>query len=320
MNKQKHYRRVIRRKLFWQKNGKKILAIGIVSILLLTALAFLSWKVFFQGKDQDGQVSQDGQGGQVSQVSQDGQGSQVSPDSQGGSDTAPGGEGQGDSGEDALLSLADQEPSQPLCIAAPEKIPEYAGENYVILNENVPEFNRYDLEHVIGENFSELDSLGRCGPAMAMLHRSMMPTEKRGSIGSIKPTGWVQNKYEGIVDSNPPYLYNRCHLIAFALTGQNANEKNLITGTRYFNAKVMLSWESKVMSYLEKNDSHVLYRVTPYFVGEELLSRGVEIEAYSVEDKGEGVCYHVFLYNVQPGVEIDYATGENYAAQKASGQ
>ena len=138
-----------------------------------------------------------------------------------------------------------------------------------------------------------------------------MPTEERGSIGQIKPSGWVQEKYPGIVDSEPPYLYNRCHLIAYALTGQNANELNLITGTRYFNVEGMLPFEESVMRYLDKSDNHVLYRVSPYFKDDELLARGVEMEAYSVEDNGEGICFHVFVYNVQPGIELDYKMGES---------
>ena len=154
--------------------------------------------------------------------------------------------------------------------------------------------------------------IGRCGTAIAMIDRAMMPTEERGLIGSITPTGWVQNKYEGIIDSRPPYLYNRCHLIAYALTGENANELNLITGTRYMNATVMLPWEEKVMRYLDYSNNHVLYRITPYFAGNELLARGVEMEAYSVEDNGEGVCFHIFVYNVQPGIALDYKTGENW--------
>ena len=195
----------------------------------------------------------------------------------------------------------------------PSMLPAYAGEDYVTLNENVPGFNLYDLQHFTGESYSPLDALGRCGPAMALLHRSMMPKEERGEIGDVKPTGWVQKKYEGVVESTPPYLYNRCHLIAYALTGQNANEKNLITGTRHFNADAMLYFEIQVMEYLEHNDAHVLYRVTPYFQGTELLARGVEMEAYSVEDGGRGLCFHVFVYNTQPGITLDYATGESHA-------
>ena len=202
--------------------------------------------------------------------------------------------------------------SESTCKADPGSIPDYFGEDFIIINDGKPNFTDYDLKNTHGQSFSKLDRLGRCGTAMAMLDRSMMPTGERGNIGSIKPTGWVQNKYEGVVDSNPPYLYNRCHLIAYALTGENANELNLITGTRYMNATVMLPWEEKVMKYLETSENHVLYRVTPHFAGNELLARGVEMEAYSVEDKGEGVCYHVFIYNVQPGVELDYKTGENW--------
>lgn len=194
----------------------------------------------------------------------------------------------------------------------PDRIPEFFGEDYVVLNDNIPEFNEEDFRCITGESFGRLDRLGRCGTAAAMLDRTMMPEEERGSIGHMKPSGWVQAKYEGYVDSNPPYLYNRCHLIAYALTGQNANELNLITGTRYFNVSSMLPFERKVIDYLNESENHVLYRVTPYFRGEELVARGVEMEAYSVEDSGEGICFHVFVYNYQPGIEIDYSTGESH--------
>ena len=193
----------------------------------------------------------------------------------------------------------------------PEMIPEYSGNIYVELNDNIPEFSKRDLEEKTGEEYYEQDSLGRCRGAYVLLDKSMMPKEKRGPIGQIKPSGWKQAKYPGVVESNPPYLYNRCHLVAYGLSGQNANERNLITGTRHFNVNGMLPFEEKVMKYLEENDSHVLYRVTPYFKGDELLSRGVEMEAYSVEDNGAGVCYHVFIYNVQPGISLDYSTGES---------
>ncbi|MCR5468138.1 MAG: DNA/RNA non-specific endonuclease [Lachnospiraceae bacterium] len=214
-------------------------------------------------------------------------------------------ESQSNSLGDGSLSFVDSDPSV---------IPDYSGEDYVYLNNNIPNFNEWDLENITGEHFSELDELGRCGTAYAMIDNSMMPTGERGEIGHIKPTGWVQNKYENIVDSEPGYLYNRSHLIAYALTGQNDNEQNLITGTRYMNATTMLPWEEMVMRYLDYSDNHVLYRVSPYFKDDELLSRGVEMEAYSVEDEGEGICYHVFIYNVQPGIELDYATGENWVA------
>ena len=200
-----------------------------------------------------------------------------------------------------------------LVCLAPDSIPDYNGEDYIILNNGLPCFNEWDIENITGEHYSELDELGRCGVAYAMLDRSMMPAGEREDIGQIKPTGLVQNKYEGIVDSQPPYLYNRCHLIAYALTGQNANERNLITGTRYMNATTQLYWEKKVMRYLDDSDGHVLYRVTPYFKGNELLARGVEMEAYSVEDRGKSLCFHVFVFNIQPVIVLDYATGENWA-------
>lgn len=213
---------------------------------------------------------------------------------------------EGEAVQDTKVNL-----SQSIVESSPDEIPEFSGEDYIIINDNQPEFNEADFENITGEHYSDLDWLGRCGIATAMLHRSMMPTEERGSIGMIQPSGWNQEKYPGYVESNPPYLYNRCHLIAFALTGQNANEENLITGTRYMNATTMLPFEMEVMEYLDNSDNHVLYRVTPYFKGNELLARGVEIEAYSVEDKGKGVCFHVFVYNYQPGIELDYQTGES---------
>lgn len=206
--------------------------------------------------------------------------------------------------------------SQSVCMRQPDLIPDYAGEDYVILWDGLPAFNLYDLENRKGETYSALDEYGRCGSAVALLHQSLMPDEERGSIGDVKPSGWKQKKYPGIVESKPPYLYNRCHLIAYALTGQNANERNLITGTRHMNAESMLAWEKKVMKYLDSSGNHVLYRVTPFFKGEELVARGVEIEAYSLEDQGKGLCFHVFVYNVQPGIEIDYLTGESDVADR----
>ena len=192
-------------------------------------------------------------------------------------------------------------------------IPDYSGKDYIVLNGGAPCFNAWDIANIYGEHYSELDSLGRCGCAYARLDRSMMPTGKREDMGHIKPTGWRQKKYEGLIDADPPFLYNRSHLIARALAGEEANEKNLITGTRYMNATTMLPWEEMVMRYIEETNGHVLYRVTPYFKGDELLSRCVEIEAYSIEDNGK-LSYHVFVYNVQPGIELDYATGRNRLA------
>ena len=217
------------------------------------------------------------------------------------------------------VEFSSDSPSQSIVDAAPGLIPEYEGIDRVVLNENMPNFTAYDLSHIKEEDYTDLDFLGRCGTATAMIDHSMMPTEKRGSIREVKPSGWNQEKYPGIIDSQPPYLYNRCHLIAYALTGQNANEKNLITGTRYLNVELMLPYEIQVAEFLDTSDYHVLYRVSPYFKGIEMLSRGVEMEAYSVEDKGEGVCFHVFLYNVQPGVEINYRTGRSTRKKEENG-
>lgn len=216
----------------------------------------------------------------------------------------------------AGVQFLQDEPSKSIVEVDPSLIPDYSGKDVIELKGNVPCFTIYDQDHIEGESFSDLDRLGRCGVAYAKINRSMMPTKKRGEIGSIKPSGWKQAKYPGIVDAEPPYLYNRSHLIAYAMTGQNANEKNLITGTRYFNAELMLTYELKVLHYLDDSDNHVLYRVTPYFKGNELLARGLEMEAYSIEDNGKGVCFHVFCYNVQPGIEIDYMTGENRADEQ----
>lgn len=195
------------------------------------------------------------------------------------------------------------------------QIPAYSGQPYAVINGNVPYFTEAEKNTGTMEQYSELDFLGRCGVAYANVSRKTMPTMERGEIGSIKPTGWQQAKYEGIIDSEPPYLYNRCHLIAYCLTGQNDNEQNLITGTRYMNVKGMLPLEQQVARYLDANDHHVLYRVTPIFEGNDLLASGVLMEAYSVEDKGAGISFCVYCYNVQPGIEIDYASGNNRAAQ-----
>ena len=200
--------------------------------------------------------------------------------------------------------------SQSIVTSAPEEIPEYSGDDVVILHDSVPDFNAYDLTHIQGDHYSDLDELGRCGPAVAMLDTSMMPTQPRGDISMVHPSGWHSVDYPDLIDGGK--LYNRSHLIAFSLAGQNANEKNLITGTQHLNQEVMLAYEKPVIRYLEDTTNHVLYRVTPYFKGDELVARGVEMEAYSVEDQGEGIEYHVFLYNVQPGVVIDYATGDSH--------
>lgn len=190
-------------------------------------------------------------------------------------------------------------------------IPEFNDKPYAEINNNIPYFTEEEKQSGSFEEYSELDSLGRCGVAFANLSKELMPTEERGSIGHIKPTGWVQNKYEGVIESDPPYLYNRCHLIAYCLAGENDNEKNLITGTRYMNIEGMLPFEEEVARYIDKTGNHVLYRATPQFTDTNMLSDGVLLEAYSVEDKGSGICFCVFCYNVQPGVMIDYKTGNN---------
>ena len=196
-----------------------------------------------------------------------------------------------------------------------ENIPPYDGTPYVVLNDNQPSFTEEDMTDVSYEFYSDLDELGRCGVTEACIGRDLMPTEKRGDISSVKPTGWVQNQYD-FVDGKS--LWNRCHLIGFQLAGENANECNLITGTRYLNVEGMLPFENLVADYVKETDNHVLYRVTPAFQGTELVARGVQMEAYSVEDGGDGVCFNVFCYNVQPGVEIDYATGDNWLAEEAA--
>ena len=196
-----------------------------------------------------------------------------------------------------------------------ENIPPYDGTPYVVLNDNQPPFTAEDMTDVSYEFYSDLDELGRCGVTEACIGRDLMPTEKRGDISSVKPTGWVQNQYD-FVDGKS--LWNRCHLIGFQLAGENANECNLITGTRYLNVEGMLPFENLVADYVKETDNHVLYRVTPAFQGTELVARGVQMEAYSVEDSGDGVCFNVFCYNVQPGVEIDYATGDNWLAEEAA--
>lgn len=189
-----------------------------------------------------------------------------------------------------------------------EDIPEYSGNPYVAINDNQPEFEEDEITEISFEQYSDLDDLGRCGVAEASVGMDIMPTEKRGSISQIKPTGWHSVRYD-FVDGDS--LYNRCHLIGFQLTGENANEKNLITGTRYLNVDGMLPFEDMVADYVRETENHVMYRVTPIFVGEELVARGVQMEGYSVEDQGDGISFNVFCYNVQPQVAIDYATGES---------
>lgn len=187
-------------------------------------------------------------------------------------------------------------------------IPDYAKDPYVIINDNVPNFKKSEIIKESFEHYSQLDSLGRCGVAYANVGIETMPTKERGKIGMIKPSGWHTVKYDIV---NGKYLYNRCHLIGYQLTGENANEKNLITCTRYMNTEGMLEFENKVAEYVKQTKNHVLYRVTPVFKGNNLLASGVQIEALSVEDNGEGIKFNVFVYNVQKGIEIDYKTGES---------
>lgn len=188
------------------------------------------------------------------------------------------------------------------------EIPPFDGTPYIEINGNLPEFEEADYSEVSFESYSELDALGRCQVAYANVGVDLMPTEERGPIGEIKPSGWHTVKYD-CVDGN--YLYNRCHLIGYQLTGENANEKNLITGTRYLNVEGMLPFENQVSDYIKETGRHVLYRVTPVYEGDNLVASGVLMEGWSVEDGGAGICFCVYVYNCQPGVEIDYATGES---------
>ena len=189
-------------------------------------------------------------------------------------------------------------------------LPVYSGEPYVPINDNIPAFSDSDFTTTSFEHYSELDSLGRCGVAFANVGQDLMPTEERGSIGQVKPTGWHTVKYSHV---DGQYLFNRCHLIGWQLTAENANKQNLITGTRYLNIEGMLPFENMVADYVKETGNHVLYRVTPVFEGSNLVASGVQMEAWSVEDDGEGICFNVYCYNVQPGVEFDYASGESQA-------
>lgn len=185
----------------------------------------------------------------------------------------------------------------------------YDNEPYEVIHDNEPEFTEKEKKNTKAfEEYAPLDSLGRCGVAFANICKEIMPTEKRGAIGQVKPSGWHTVKYD-IVDGK--YLYNRCHLIGYQLAGENANEKNLITGTRYLNMEGMLPFEDQVADYVQDTGNHVLYRVTPQYEGDNLVAEGVQMEGYSVEDQGEGICFNIFAYNVQPGIKIDYKTGES---------
>ena len=220
--------------------------------------------------------------------------------------------------QEAIPATQETEPADAAAVLAGDsqtafslqEIPEYSDTPYTEVNGNQPYFTEADLTTQSFESYSELDSLGRCGVAYANVGQDLMPTESRGEIGSVKPTGWHLVKYDNV---DGKYLYNRCHLIAYMLAAENANPQNLITGTRYLNTQGMLPFETKVSDYVKSTGNHVLYRVTPIFEGDNLLANGVLMEAYSVEDDGAGICFCVFVYNVQPGIGIDYATGDNWA-------
>lgn len=214
----------------------------------------------------------------------------------------------GMSGADIEIHESETVTSTGAAIFSLDEVPEYSGAAYVSVNGNEPYFSISGEDEESFEVYSELDSLGRCGEACASVGTDLMPTEKREAIGSVKPTGWHTVKYD-FVDGK--YLYNRCHLIGYQLSGENANEKNLITGTRYMNTEGMLPFENMVADYVKETENHVRYRVTPIFDGDDLVASGVLMEAESVEDGGEGILYCVYVYNVQPGVDIDYATGDS---------
>ena len=198
-----------------------------------------------------------------------------------------------------------------------DSLPEYTGEPYVILYGNEPSFTEEERTMTKAyEVYEPLDWIGRCSVTEACVGPELMPTEERGPIGMVKPSGWHTVRYDDLIDGN--YLYNRCHLIGYQLTGENANEANLITGTRYMNVEGMLPFENLVADYVQETGNHVLYRVTPDFQGVELVARGVQMEAWSVEDNGEGVCFHVYCYNVQPGVEIRYLDGESWRSGESA--
>lgn len=266
------------------------------AILIISLL--LSMCILFSGcAGLDVPVDQGAGSSQISSVSTD-----QSPDSSENDDSSHSSTPSGTT----ETSKPTQSDSKPVSLSS---IPAYSGLPYVSINNGEPDFSPSDLSTKSYEYYSELDSLDRCGVVYACIGRDIMPTEERGSIGMVKPTGWHTVKYD-CVDGK--YLYNRCHLIGYQLTGENANTKNLITGTRYMNVDGMLPFENMVADYVEETGNHVMYRVTPIFDGNNLLASGVQMEAYSVEDEGDGICFNVFVYNVQPQITIDYATGESY--------
>ena len=211
-------------------------------------------------------------------------------------------------------SLPQERPQEDAVTITIDEVPVYSGDPYVVINDNEPSFSSEELESDSFESYGELDDLGRCTIAFANLSKELMPQGERGSIGQVKPSGWQTVRYDSV---DGKYLYNRCHLIGWQLSGENANERNLITGTRYMNTEGMLPFENMVADYIKETDGHVLYRVTPIFVEDELVARGVQMEAYSIEDAGASICFNVFVYNVQPGIEIDYSDGISRLSETA---
>lgn len=201
----------------------------------------------------------------------------------------------------------------------PAEIPPYSGNPYVVLSNNIPNFSTKELVAKGYEEYGKLDSLGRCTYAVASCGKEIMPKdgEKRESISNIKPTGWVQSQYDNI---SGKYLYNRCHLIGWQLSAENSNKNNLITGTKYLNVNGMLPFENMVADYIKETDNHVAYRITPIFEGSNLLASGVQMEAYSIEDEGKGICFNIYCYNVQPGITINYATGASKNTKQTESQ
>lgn len=231
-----------------------------------------------------------------------------------GQGTEPSGQKTQEAGENTQSESTIQEENVPSISLA--DIPDYAVDPYVVVNNNQPDFAESDMTTNSFETYSDLDALGRCGIAYANIGQDLMPSEDRGNISDVKPSGWQSVEYDGI---DGGYLYNRCHLIGYQLTAENANEKNLITGTRYLNVEGMLPFENMVADYIQETGNHVLYRVTPLFEGDNLVASGVQMEAKSVEDNGAGILFNVFCYNVQPGITIDYATGNSQLTGDASG-
>lgn len=287
-----------------KRQTKKILQWGLPIISILICLCFIG-AILEQNNDADTPPA--------SSVSES-----IPPEmdnSQGGSEVLP------EDGSDIQGAIVEgtepsgdtqQPPTSPVPAAdtvSLSEVPAYSGEPYVAINNNTPSFNDEELTTTSFETYSTLDYLGRCGVAYACIGTDLMPTEDRGSISEVTPSGWINKEYDG------QYLYNRCHLIGFQLSGENANERNLITGTRYMNVEGMLPFENMIADYVHETDNHVLYRVTPIYDGTNLVASGVQLEAESVEDDGEGVLFNVYVYNVQPGITIDYATGESWQEQ-----